>query len=337
MVDGRGGAAVELRQVALERGLGGTGANELQVGGQGVVVLGAGVERLLGTGHGLVGQGHLAARRDGHALKLADGLAGGRDHAAHAVDLVAEELDTHRRRGLRRKDVHRVTVHVEAAGGVDLAIIGITHAHKKCRDLVEGHLIAHGKRARCPVTGACGRHAAQQRTCRRHDDAALSLGQARHGAATGSDHGILGRLLAPRVVAALGVAADDVLAEPRGERAGSAVGRLLARDHKQARARVVGPDGGQHKRTGGLRDGQGGVVARPKRANERLELRTGHDLARNAVDEHVMRLLGMQLSRGFLETPATTCGLSRHIVPAIRHRHRLRRRTTQCRQHLKVP
>ena len=147
VVDGRGGAAVELRQIALERGLGGTGTNELQVSGQGVVVLGAGVERLLGTGHGLVGQGHLAARRDGHALKLADGLAGGRDHAAHAVDLVAEELDTHRRRGLRRKDVHRVTVHVEAAGGVDLAIIGITHAHKKCRDLVEGHLIAHGKRA----------------------------------------------------------------------------------------------------------------------------------------------------------------------------------------------
>ena len=286
VLERRGGGAVELREVALERGSCGTLANELQVGGHLGALLGLLEQRPLGSGDGLVREGELAARRDRHLAQLADGLPRRGDHPAHAVDLVAKELDPHGRGRLRGEDVDGVPVHVEGAGRVHVAGVVVAHAHEQRGNVLEGDLLAHAEGARGEVAAALGRNATQQGVGRRHDHAALASGEARDGAAPRADDGVVGGGICPGPVAAVGVAAHDVLPEPRREGARRAVRRLLAGDHEQAGTRVRRPEGREDERAGGLRHGKRGVAAGIELPHERAELRAREQLARNAIDEH---------------------------------------------------
>ena len=286
MLERRGGLPVEDRQVALERGAGGALADELEVRGDIHVLLRCLVEDARRALHGLVGERHLAARRDLGLGELADGLAGRGDHAAHAVDLIAEELDTHRRGCLRGEDVDRIAVDVEAAGGVDGAGIGVAHAHEQGAHVLEGHLVAHGEGAAREVAAARRGHAAQQRSGARHHDAALAGGEALDGAAAGGDHGVVGCGARPRVLAALGEAAHVAGSEPGCQRAGGTVGGLLARDDVDAGARAARPEGGEHELARALRDREVRVLSPIEGADQRPELGCREQLVGNAVDEH---------------------------------------------------
>ena len=253
--------AVERGQVALERRLGAACLDELEVGGELRVVLGGRPQGLAGMGNRLVREGELAARAHRDALQVADRLARGGHHAPHAVDLVAKELDAHGRGGLGREDVDGVAVDVEGARPVDLARVRISQTHEQGTHVLEGHLVAHGKRRARPVARAHGRHAAQQRAGTRHDDARVTGREPSDGLGTGADDGIVRRIALPRQVAALGIVKHHVLAEPRLERVGRSLGGLLARDDEQARPRVLRPDAREHERAGTLGDGHRGVVA----------------------------------------------------------------------------
>ena len=237
-------------------------------------------------GHRLVGKGKLAAGAHRDALKVADRLAGGGHHAPHAVYLVAEELDAHGRRRLRGEDVDGVSVDVERSRAVELAQVRIAKTHEQGPHVLEGNLVAHGKRGARPVARAHRRHAAQQRAGARHDDAWLAGRESADGLRARADNGVIGGVALPRQVAALGIAQHHVLAKPRLERMGRTLGGLLARDHEQARARVGRPDAREHERTGALRHGDRGVVSGAQLGEGRQKLGRTQQLARDAVDEH---------------------------------------------------
>ena len=143
--------AIERREVLVERGLRAAGFDEPEVGGHLRVVLCIGPEGLARAGHGVVGEGNLAAGAHGDRVQVADGLAGGGHHATHAVDLVAKELHAHGRRSLRREDVDRVAVDVEGARAIELAGVGVAEAHEQRPDVLERHLVAHRERGARPV------------------------------------------------------------------------------------------------------------------------------------------------------------------------------------------
>ena len=150
VLDGAGRAAIERREVLLERRLSRARLNGLEVGRNLGIVLRAVVESLLRTGDGLVGEGHLAAGHNVNGVQLADGLTRGGNHAAYAVNLVTKELDAHRGRCLRRKDVNGVSVHVESAGHCHIfgvTHVRVSHAHQQWRHILEGDLVANGERA----------------------------------------------------------------------------------------------------------------------------------------------------------------------------------------------
>ena len=281
-----GGGAVELRQVALESRRRGALSNELEVGGYGGALLGALEERALGPGNRLVGEGELATRGHRHLAQLADRLPRRGDHATHAVDLVAKELQAHGACRLRGPHVDGVAVHVEGAGRASLAVIVVAHANEQRGDVLEGDLLAHGKAARREVPRALGRHAAQQGVGRGHHEAALARRQPRDSPAARPNHGVVGRGVGPGAVPALGVAGDGVLSDPRRERSGHAVGGLLAGNDDEAGPRGAGPERCHGERARGLGHDERGVGAGVERVRERGELRRGEQLSRDAVDEH---------------------------------------------------
>ena len=295
VLDGAGRATVERREVLLERGLSRARLDCLEVGCHLGIVLRAVVEGLLRAGDGLVGEGHLATGHNVNGVQLANGLARGGHHAAHAVDLVAKELDAHRGRCLRGKDVDGVAMHVEGAGRchvLGVAHVCVAHAHQQRRHVLKGQLITNGEGARGKVAGACWGHATQKRRRRSNHDALLARSKPGNRTATRANHGVIGGCLSPREIAAHGVASDNVLAKPGRERPRGAVRRLLARDNNQARARVTCPERRNHQRASALPHGERCVVARAQLVQKRHELRRGEQLARNPIDEHRGSSLG---------------------------------------------
>ena len=278
--------AVEGGEIALECGVRASRLDELEISGDLGARLGIRPQRLARAGDRLVRKCQLSARAHGHAVEVADGLASGGDHAPHAIDLVAEELDAHRRAHLSGMDVNRVAVDVEGARAVELARIGVAEAHEQGPDLLEGNLVTHREGAARPVARPHGRHAAKQRAGARHDEAGVAGRQAPYRLATSSDDGPVRRLRLPGEVTTLGVATDDVSAEPCREGLGRAIRRLLARDHEQARARISRPDARQHERTSTLGDCQRGVVSGSELGERREKFRRGKQLSRDSVDKH---------------------------------------------------
>ena len=295
VLDGAGRAAVEHGEVLLERRLSGARLDGLKIRRERGVVLGAVVERLLGAGDGLVGEGHLAAGNHVNGVQLADGLARGGHHAAHTVNLVAKELDAHRRGCLRGEHVDGVSMHVKGSGCshvLGIAHVRVAHPYKQGRHVLEGNLVPHGEGARGKVARARRRHATQERRRRGHHDALLARSQTGNRTAAGADHGVVGGGLGPRVIAAHGIAGNDVLAKPGGKRPGGAICRLLARDNNKAGTRVSRPESRDHQRAGALPHGEGGVIAAAQLVEERDELRRREQLARDPVDKHEGNSLG---------------------------------------------
>ena len=82
--------------------------------------------------------------------------------------------------------------------------IGVAHAHQALRHLVKGNLLAHRKGRGLPIVALDRRHTTQQRASRGDHDAIVSAHDASQCLAALRHHGIVGRLLAPRIVLALG-------------------------------------------------------------------------------------------------------------------------------------
>ncbi len=218
-------------------------------------------EGLLGTDDALRRECHLAAGPHRHALELADCLAGRRHHAADPVDLVAEELDSHRACCLCGEHIDRISMHPKGTRYIRCALGAIAHADKKGRDILEGHLIATRKRARRKVARALGRHAAQERGSRCHDDAGLPCRKARYRMAAGTDDSIVVACIGPGIVPSRRIARDRWHAEPGSKGTRGPVCRLLACHDQKARTGMLCPERCQHKRTCALGDRERQVVS----------------------------------------------------------------------------
>ena len=260
---------------------------ELQVGRDLGRALGLPAERGGRLRYRLVRERQLARGQDAHALEVGDGLARRGHHPPDAVDLVAEELDAHRRGGLGRIDVDHVTVDVEGTRYVDVACVGVAHRHEQAAHLGELHLLAHLERGAREVSRAGGRHAPHEGACRGDDHAGLTEVQRLDGCGARADHGVVCGLVRPRPVGAVTVAQHAVLTDPGRYRARHAVGRLLARHHQKARPGVLCPQRGDDERTGTLRHGQRGIVSPLQVRERRLEFGGRHELSGDTVYEHV--------------------------------------------------
>ena len=282
------GLAVHHRQKAVELRRDDARIHHLEQRRQLAVVLAGAVERHMHVVDGLVGKRQLTAREDLDAVLVADGLARGAHHAADAVDLVAKELNAHGRLFLRGKHLDGVAVHAEQAGRVGGAGIGVAHAHQALRHLVKRNLLAHREGRGLPVAALDWRHATQQRAGRGDHDAVVAAHDAPERLAALGYHGIVGRLLAPRVVLALGKAAHVRQAHIGGQTACGAIGRILATHDVDRGARTTRKLGGGHKRSARLRHGQRHVLASIEPGLDGLQCLGSVELRGYTVNEHAV-------------------------------------------------
>ena len=282
------GLAVHHRQKAVELRRDDARIHHLEQRRQLAVVLTGAVERHMHVVDGLVSKRQLATGEDLDAVLVADGLARGTHHAAYAVDLVAEKLNAYGRLFLRGKHLDGVAVHTEQAGRVGGAGIGVAHAHQTLRHLVKGNLLAHRKSSGLPVVALDRRHAAQQCAGRGDHDAVVAAHDAPERLAALGYHGVVGRLLAPRVVLALGKAAHVRQAHVGGQTACGTIGRILATHNVDRGARTTRELGGRHKCSARLRHGQRHVLARIEPGLDGLQRLGGVELRGYTVNEHAV-------------------------------------------------
>ena len=282
------GLAVHHRQKAVELGRDNARVHHLKQCRQLAVVLAGAVERHMHVVDGLVGERQFAAGEDLDAVLVADGLARGAHHAADAIDLVAEELNTHGRLFLRGEHLDGIAVHTEQAGRVGGAGIGVAHAHQALRHLIKGNLLAHRKGGGLPVAALDRRHATQQRAGRGDHDAVVAAHDAPQRLAALGHHGIVGRLLAPWIVLALGEAAHVRQAHIGGKAAGGTIGRVLATHNVDRRARTARKLGCRHERAARLRHGQRHVLAGIESGLDGLQCLGSVELRGYTVNEHAV-------------------------------------------------
>ena len=307
------GLAVHHRQKAVELGRDDARIHHLEQRRQLAVVLAGAIERHMHVVDGLVGKRQLATGEDLDAILVADGLARGAHHAADAVDFVAKELNAHGRLFLCGKHLDGVAVHTEQAGRVGSAGIGVAHAHQALRHLVKRNLLAHRKSSGLPVAAHDRRHAAQQRAGRGDHDAVVAAHDAPECLAALGYHGVVGRLLAPRVVLALGKAAHVRQAHIGGQTACGAIGRILAAHNVDRGARTTRKLGGGHKRSARLRHGQRHVLASIEPGLDGLQCLGSVELRGYTVNEHaVPPALQRQKPAG-----ASSAGMRRISLPVM--------------------
>ena len=282
------GLAVHHRQKAVELGRDDARIHHLEQRGQLAVALTGAIERHMHVVNSLVGERELATGEDLDAVLVADGLARGAHHATDAVDLVAKELDAHGRLFLRGKHLDGVAVHAEQTGRVGSAGIGVAHAHQTLRHLVKGNLLAHCKGRGLPVAALDRRHTAQQRAGRGNHDAVVTAHDAPERLAALGHHGIVGRLLAPRVVLTLRKATHVRQAHIGGKAACGAIGRVLATHDVDRRTRATRKLGGGHKRAARLRHGQRHVLAGIESGLDGLQRLGSVELRGYTVNEHAV-------------------------------------------------
>ena len=156
------------------------------------------------------------------------------------------------------------------------------------RHLVKRNLLAHRKSSGLPVAALDWRHAAQQRTGRGNHDAVVPAHDASQGLAALRHHGVVGRLLAPRVVLALGKAAHVRQPHIGGQAARSAIGRVLAAHDIDRGARTARKLGRRHKRATRLRHGQRHVLAGIEPGLDGLQRLGSVELRGYTVNEHAV-------------------------------------------------
>ena len=307
------GLTVHHRQKAVELRRDDARIHHLEQRRQLAVVLAGAVERHMHVVDGVVGECELATGEDLDAVLVADGLPRRAHHAADAVDLVAEKFNAHGRLFLRGKHLDGVAVHTEQAGRVGGAGIGVAHAHQTLRHLVKGNLLAHRKSSGLPVAALDRRHAAQQCAGRGDHDAVVPAHDAPERLAALGHHGVVGRLLAPRVVLALGKAAHVRQAHIGGQTACGAIGRILATHDVDRGARTTRKLGGRHERATRLRHGQRHVLARIESGLDGLQCLGSVELRGYTVNEHaVPPALQRQKPAG-----ASSAGRSSNSLPVM--------------------
>ena len=179
-------------------------------------------------------------------------------------------------------------MHTEQAGRVGSAGIGVAHAHQALRHLVKRNFLAHRKSSGLPVVALDRRHAAQQRTGRGDHDAVVPAHDAPERLAALGHHGVVGRLLAPRVVLALGKAAHVLQAHIGGQTACGAIGRILATHDVDRGARTTRKLGCRHKCSARLRHGKRHVLARIEPGLDGLQCLGSVELRGYTVNEHAV-------------------------------------------------
>ena len=179
-------------------------------------------------------------------------------------------------------------MHTEQAGRVGGAGIGVAHAHQTLRHLVKGNLLANRKGRGLPVVALDRRHTAQQRASRGDHDAVIPAHDAPERLAALGHHGVVGRLLAPRVVLALGKAAHMRQTHIGGQTARGAIGRILATHDVDRGARTTRKLGGGHKRSARLRHGQRHVLASIEPGLDGLQRLGSVELRGYTVNEHAV-------------------------------------------------
>ena len=282
------GLAIHHRQKAVELGRDNACVHHLEQRRQLAVVLTGAVERHMHVVDGLVGERQLAAGKDLDTVLVADGLARGAHHTADAVDLVAKELNAHGRLFLRGKHLDGIAVHAEQAGCVRGASIGVAHAHQTLRHLVKGNLLTHRKSSGLPIVALDRRHAAQQRAGRGDHDAVVAAHDAPQCLAALSHYGVVGRLLTPRIVLALGEATHVRQAYVGGKAARGTICRVLAAHDVDRGARTARKLGGRHKRATRLRHGKRHVLAGIESGLDGLQRLGSVELRGYTVNEHAV-------------------------------------------------
>ena len=126
---------------------------------------------------------------------LTDSLPRGGNERAYGVDLIAEELQADRSRGLGRPDVDKIAVHMKRARSIHCALRGIAKEQQFLRYGDEIDFLAYLKGNRHEVVAAHRRHAPQQRPRRGDRQAWLPRLQARKGTATRAHHGVVARFV----------------------------------------------------------------------------------------------------------------------------------------------
>ncbi|CUN65609.1 Uncharacterised protein [Collinsella aerofaciens] len=132
------------------------------------------------------------------------------------------------------------------------------------------------------------RHAAQQRAGRGNHDTVVPAHDAPQSLAALRHHGVVGRLLAPRIVLTLGKAAHVRQAHVGGKAARGAIGRVLAAHNVDRRARTARKLGGRHKRATRLRHGQRHVLAGIESGLDGLQRLGSVELRGYTVNEHAV-------------------------------------------------
>ena len=282
------GLAVHHRQKAVELGRDDARIHHLEQRCQLAIVLAGAVERHMHVVDRLVGERQLAAREDLDTILVADGLPRGTHHAADAVNLIAKKLDAHGRFFLRGKHLDGVAVHAEQAGRVGGAGIGVAHAHQTLRHLVKRNLLAHRKGRGLPVAALDWRHAAQQRASRGNHDAVVPAHDASQGLAALRHHGVVGHLLAPRIILALRKTAYMRQAHVGGKATSGAISRILATHNVDRGARAARKLSGRHKRATRLRHGQRHVLAGIESGLDGLQRLGSVELRGYTVNEHAV-------------------------------------------------
>ena len=179
-------------------------------------------------------------------------------------------------------------MNAEQTGRISGTGIGVAHAHQALRHLVKRNLLAHRKSSGLPVAALDRRHAAQQRAGRGDHDAVVTAHDAPECLAALGYHGVVGRLLAPRVVLALGKAAHVRQAHIGGKATRGAIGCILATHDVDRRARAARKLGGGHKRSTRLRHGQRHVLARIEPGLDGLQRLGSVELRGYTVNEHAV-------------------------------------------------
>ena len=282
------GLAVHHRQKAVELGRDDACIHHLEQRRQFAIVLAGAIERHMHVVDRLVGERQLAAREDLDTILVADGLPRGTHHAADEVNLIAKKLDAHGRLFLCGEHLDGVAVHAEQAGRVGGAGIGVAHAHQTLRHLVKRNLLAHRKGRGLPVAALDWRHAAQQRASRGNHDAVVPAHDASQGLAALRYHGVVGRLLAPRIILALRKTAHMRQAHVGGKATSGAIGRILAAHNVDRRARTARKLGGRHKRATRLRHGQRHVLAGIESGLDGLQRLGSVELRGYTVNKHAV-------------------------------------------------
>ena len=257
-------------------------------------------ERRLLQGAPRVGQrpgggGELGDGVNLHGGQRRDGLPRGRHDAADLVQLVAEEVEPHRKGQVAGEHIHGAAAHGEGARAVQLAGVGVAGGLQgagqvaQLLDALDAHileLLAGRKRDRPRSVRLYRRQQAQQRPgARHHHDFAAALERPGGLHALGDDAAI-GRLRVEGVIRALREAQHALLPHIGGHVAGEGDGGVLA-GHDDERGLGRMGEAGRHEegpRRGG--HAQGGILAGIELSPERVQAAGLLQGEGERIDEH---------------------------------------------------